>query len=319
MFEDSGHEVGVGIDDDDGVAVPARRLLRHLVRDDVVHERGLAHAGAGHVEVVTPQQVFGEADLPPGPCGGVAHESAAPGSLRRWAERPRAGPLHQRRLVARSWRVPQRGDLTDAEHAAPSEQAGAWRVQHVGVGRDGPDAADLEPRPCGVVVVSVGGGHRTQKLPGSLRHGAGGHDGRDLKLGVEGDAGDLLPYQDGVLDAASGLLPAPPRPAACGQPQGRADAQERGLPYLAVLHPQVALQGGQSADAQHGHRHAVELQRLGLEGVGGLPRLHAGPLVGLVEMALRPVGAEGAQQQTGHHPLPLVEGGQGAHQGYQGV
>ena len=106
VFEDSGHEVGVGIDDDDGVAVPARRLLRHLVRDDVVHERGLAHAGAGDVEVVTAEQVFGEADLPPRPCGGVAHESAAPGPLRRWAERPCAGPLHQRRLVSRSWWVP---------------------------------------------------------------------------------------------------------------------------------------------------------------------------------------------------------------------
>ena len=36
-------------------------------------------------------------------------------------------------------------------------------------------------------------------------------------------------------------------------------------------------------------------------------------------MGLRPVGAEGAQQQTGHHPLPLVEGGQSAHEGYQRV
>ena len=146
VFEDSGHEVGVGIDDDDGVSVPARRLLRHLVRDDVVHEGGLAHAGAGDVEVVTAEQVFGEADLPPGPCGGVSHESAAPGSLRRWAERPRAGPLHQGRLVARSGRVPQRGDLTDAEHAAPSEQAGACGVQHVGVGRDGLHLPHLESR-----------------------------------------------------------------------------------------------------------------------------------------------------------------------------
>ena len=58
---------------------------------------------------------------------------------------------------------------------------------------------------------------------------------------------------------------------------------------------------------------------LGLVGVGGLPRLHAGPLVGLVHVVLRPVGTEGAQHQPGHHSLPLVEGRQRSHEGYQGV
>ena len=38
VFEDAGHQVGVGVDDHDGVSVPARRLLLHLVRDDVVHQ-----------------------------------------------------------------------------------------------------------------------------------------------------------------------------------------------------------------------------------------------------------------------------------------
>ena len=95
--------------------------------------------------------------------------------------------------------------------------------------------------------------------------------------------------------------------------------KERRLPYLAVLHPQVAFQGGQSPDAQDGHGHAVQLQRLGLERVGGFPRRHARHLVGLVHVGLRPVGAEGAQHQPGHHALPLVEGRQRAQQGYQGV
>ena len=104
-----------------------------------------------------------------------------------------------------------------------------------------------------------------------------------------------------------------------GQPQGRSRPKERGLPYLPVLHPQVALQRGESADAEHGHRDAVHLEGLSLVGVGGFARLHAGPLVGLVEMGLRPVGAEGAQQQPRHHALPLVEGRQRAHEGYQGV
>ena len=53
----------MGVDDDDGVAVPARRLLPHLVDNDVMHEGGLAHAGAGDVEVVAVEQVVGEAYL----------------------------------------------------------------------------------------------------------------------------------------------------------------------------------------------------------------------------------------------------------------
>ena len=95
--------------------------------------------------------------------------------------------------------------------------------------------------------------------------------------------------------------------------------RQRRLPYLPVLHPQVALEGGQRADAEHGHRHPVHLQRLGLEGVGGLTRLHARPLVGLVHVALRPVGAEGSQHQPGHHSLSLVEAGERPHKGDEGI
>ena len=42
-------EVGVGVDDDDRVAVAARRLLAELVHDEVLHERRLAHARTRHV------------------------------------------------------------------------------------------------------------------------------------------------------------------------------------------------------------------------------------------------------------------------------
>ena len=319
LFEDAGRQVGVGVDDDDGVRVPARRLLPHLVGDKVVHEGGLAHPGAGDVEVVTPEQVVGEADLPLRSSGGVADQRASPDALGRWAERPRAGTLHQGRLVARARRVPQAGDLADAEDAAPPEQSGACGVQHLRVGHDGPHPADLEARPGGVVVVPVGGGDRAEKLPRPLRHRVRGQNRRHLQLGVEGDAGDLLAYQDGVLNAVVGLLPTPPRPAAREQPQGRSRPQERRLPYLAVLHPQVALEGGQRPDAEDGHRDAVHLEGLGLEGVGGLPRLHAGPLVGLVHVGLGPVGSQGAQQQPRHHALPLLEGRERAHQGDEGV
>ena len=67
------------------------------------------------------------------------------------------------------------------------------------------------------------------------------------------------------------------------------------------------------------HRDAVHLEGLGLEGVGGLPRLHAGPLVGLVHVSLRPVGTEGAQHQPRHDALPLVQGREPAHEGDEGV
>ena len=50
--EDALHEVGVGVDDDDRVAVAPRRLLLHLVLDEVLHERRLPHARARRVEVV---------------------------------------------------------------------------------------------------------------------------------------------------------------------------------------------------------------------------------------------------------------------------
>ena len=230
VFEDAGRQVGVGVDDDDGVRVPALGLLPQLVGDEVVHERGLAHARPRDIEVMTPEQIVGEADLPLRARGGVPHQRAAPDPLGGRAERPCAGPLHQGRLVAGAGRMPQAGDLADAQHTALSEQAGACRVQHLRVGHDGPDFADLEARPGGVVVVPVGGGDRAEKLPRPLRHRVRGQDRRHLKLGVEGDAGDLLAYQDGVVNAVAGLLPAEPCPAADGQPQGRARPQERRLP-----------------------------------------------------------------------------------------
>ena len=85
------------------------------------------------------------------------------------------------------------------------------------------------------------------------------------------------------------------------------------------MDPQVALEGGQRPGAQHGHGHAVQLQGLGLVGVGGLAHLGHGPPVGADLVGLGPVGPQGAQQQPRHHPLPLEEGREGAHQGDQGV
>ena len=157
LGQDALHQVGVGVYDDDGVAVPARRLLPELVGDYVLHQGGLAHAGPGHVEVVAVEQVIGEVDLAGDAAGGVAHRGAGPDAPGRGGQRPGAGPLHQGRLVALPRRVPQGGRLPDAQDAALAEQPRSGRVQ-VGSGQDGIDAADPELGSSGVVVVAVGCG-----------------------------------------------------------------------------------------------------------------------------------------------------------------
>ena len=212
LFQDSGHQVGVGVHDHDGVGVPSRRLLLELVGDDVVHQGGLAHAGAGHVEVVAAQQVLGEPDGLARSRSRVPDQRAAAEAAGRGQQRPGAGAFHQRRLVTLAGRVPQGGHLADAQDAALSEESRAGGVQ-VGQGDHRPDVADPEPGPGGVVVVAVGGGHRLQDFPGPLLSGAVGQHGDDLELGVEGDAAHLLLDQQGVVDPAAGLLPAPPAPA----------------------------------------------------------------------------------------------------------
>ena len=154
--EQSLNQVCVGIDDDDGVGVPARRLLIHLVSHDVVHEGGLAHAGAGGVEVVASQQVVGEADLPGIARSGLSHQRAAPDAPGGRSKRPRSRPLHQGRLVTRSRRVPQGRRLTHPYDAAPAEQSGAFGMKRLRVGDDGLDLAKPEPRPRRIFVVAVG-------------------------------------------------------------------------------------------------------------------------------------------------------------------
>ena len=90
VFQDSGHQVGVGVHHHDGVAVAASGLLPQLVADYVVHQGGLAHAGAGHVEVVAAQQVLGG--------------SGSPASPRRWCRPPVRRPGHPLRTGAAPWR-----------------------------------------------------------------------------------------------------------------------------------------------------------------------------------------------------------------------
>ena len=112
------HQVGVGIDHDDGVPVPALGLLPHLVGDDVVHEGGLAHAGAGHVEVVPPEEVVGEVDLPGRAGGGVADVGAAPDAAGRG----------QHRRVGGRWGAP------GSRRSAPPRRPAGGRAAFVEAG-----------------------------------------------------------------------------------------------------------------------------------------------------------------------------------------
>ena len=125
VLQQSSHEVCVGIDDDDGVSVPALGLLTHLVRHQVVHEGGLAHSGAGDIEVVAVEQVVGEPDGSGLARRGVSHQRSSLHASRRRQENPCAGALHEGRLVPGSGRVPQGGGLADSQDAPAPEEAGA--------------------------------------------------------------------------------------------------------------------------------------------------------------------------------------------------
>ena len=88
LGQDAADQIGVGVHHDDGVVVVPRRLFPELVGDDVAHQGGLAHLGAGHVEVVAAQQVLGEVDLPGRAGGGLAHQGAAAGAPGGGQQRP---------------------------------------------------------------------------------------------------------------------------------------------------------------------------------------------------------------------------------------
>ena len=137
------------IDDDYGVAVSSRRLLPHLVNDDVVHEGGLAHSRTCDVEVVTAQQVAGEFyfRLPSRTC--VTDRRASPDAARGRHQHPGPRTLDQGRFVSGSRRVPQAGDLSNPQYAPTTEEAGTGGMHHGRVADDLTDLAHLEPRPRG--------------------------------------------------------------------------------------------------------------------------------------------------------------------------
>ena len=280
LFQQVVDQVGVGIDYYDGVLVPARRLLPHLVDHHVQHQRGLAHAGAGQVEVMMARGVIGEVHRAGSPAHGVTHVGAAGDALGRGIQDPRPGAGHRGQLVCGPQGVPQGGQLPHSQHVASPEQARLWR-QWQGVGNDWPHLGGLEPGPGGIVVALVGQGRVAQQPLGPALAAVLGEDGDDLELGLVGDAGELILDQQGVLVAApgAGLPDAPPGPARHGQRRRGADAQEHRLPGLAPLHPQVALDGRKDQHPQGRQLVHVGAGGLGLGVVGGVGRVRLLPAV----------------------------------------
>ena len=153
----------------------------------------------------------------------------------------------------------------------------------------------------------------------SLLRFALGHDGHDLYLCLERYAGDLLLDEERIEDAGACLPDAPPGPPRNRQEGGDAHSQKYGLPHLPGAEPQVASETDQGRDSQDGHGRHVRLVVANLIGVGRVARLGHGALVRLFEVALRPVGAEGVQHQPRHDALVLLQVGQRAEQGDDGV
>ena len=249
---------------------------------------------------------------------GVAHQGAAADAAGRGRQGPGAGAFHQGSLVPLARRMPQGRRLPDAQDAALAEEPGTGGME-IHQGHNGLDAADPEPRPGGVVVMAIGGGHGLQHLPGPLLPHSVRENGDDLQLALEGDASHLLLDQQGVVDPAPGLLPAPPAPARYGQAQDGTGGQQGRLEELPVLDPQVAPEGQQRPRAQDGHGHAVQLQGLGVIGVGGVGPLLARIIESLLLVGLGPVGPQGPQQQAAQDPFPGAQRGQCTNYGQQWV
>ena len=151
VLEQPAHQVGVGVHDDDGVSVPALGLLPHLVGDDVVHQGGLAHAGAGDVEVVASQQVVGEVNLPGRSGGGVADVGAAADAAGGGQQHPGPGAGHQWRLVpwppaGATGRPPRGRPRRCASRTGRGLTGGALRGRARRAGRCSPSGA--RPRGC---------------------------------------------------------------------------------------------------------------------------------------------------------------------------
>ena len=312
----------MGVDDDDRVAVAARRLLAQLVHDEVQHQRRLAHARARHVEVVAAQQVAREVHRAALAGRRLPDVRAARDAARRGQQHLRARAGHERRLILRPGRVPERRRLAHAEHAAAPQQAGAGGVHGRALGDDRPHPARPQARARGMVVVAVGGGHRLKQLlrapPAPLRVVAG-HDRDELDVGLEGDARDLLLDQQRVEDAVARALPARPRPAGHAQSEGDAGAERDRLPGLARLPPLVALEEGEAAEGEQRHRHAVLGVAAHLARRRVVPGLLHCRAVRPLLVALRPVGAERAQAQAGDDALARPGAGERAQRGEQRV
>ena len=276
-LQDVRHQVGVGVYDDDGVVVPPGSLLQQQVLHDVQHQGGLAHAGAGHVEVVAVEGVLLEVDFLGPAAGRVSHVGSAGPGPGRWMQHPGTGAGYPGQLVSPAQGMPQGSQLPRSQDVAGLQHTPRW-WEWLGGGNRGPRLPGLEAGPGGVVVTLVGQGGVAQQFPGPVLAAVLGEDGDDLQLGLVGDARSLLLNQQRVpvLAPGEGLPYAPPGPARQGQRRRRAQAQQHRLPGLAVLNPEVAPESHEGHHPQHGQGHPVLGVDLGLGVLGVVGRV--GPL-----------------------------------------
>ena len=147
----------------------------------------------------------------------------------------------------------------------------------------GPHLAALEARARRMVVVAVGGSHRSQQFRCALPLRARRQDREHLHLALEGDARDLLLDQQRVVDAPARLPEAVPDPAQGREPERDAGSERDRLPALARLPPLVALERGGACDEEERQGHPIvgvtsHVARLGVV-VGLLHGLAVRPLL----------------------------------------
>ena len=266
------HQVGVGIDDDDGVVVLARGLAPQLVVDDVLDQGGLAGAGTAQDDAVLPYGGLGQAD------------GAVPGHADQWAgvliagaeiaqegdQRAGGDALHGRHFAHAQGQVPDRGGLPCREDGA----AGPLRVEpvenppaaHEGMVQAVPvqGSAVVPGHSAGVPGVARRIVEGTEAVddpldagPGQLNVGLVPVDAHHLEFGPEAQGLQLVLHQGFVqVGPFAALEELPPDIEAAGPQSGQGQVEQDQAGDVAAapeepVHQPGGAQAGQSADESH--------------------------------------------------------------------
>ena len=122
QLHDLVHQVGMGVDDDDGPVVLALRLAPQLVIDDVLDQRGLPHAGPSQDHRMLPYGGLGQTYITG---AGLADQRAgvhvAGAEIAQEGDESAGGDaLHGSHLTHPQGQVPDGSGLTGREHRAAS-------------------------------------------------------------------------------------------------------------------------------------------------------------------------------------------------------